>query len=58
LENIAVLRKVKIQADQASSESAEVTLWQYPDSQYVWEVMSMMELGVLELITMDGEVWQ
>jgi len=55
LEKMAVLRKVKIQADQVSSE---FTIAEYPDSQYVWEVMRMIELGVLELITIDGDIWQ
>jgi len=57
LERIAVLRKVKIRADQVS-EVAEFSIAEYPDSQYIWEIMRMMEEGVLELITMDGEFWQ
>ena len=57
LERIAVLRRVKIQADQLS-DSAEFSIAEYPDTQYVWEVMMMIEQGVLELITMDGELWE
>jgi len=57
LERIAVLRKVKIQADQVSN-SAEFSIAEYPDIQYVWEVMMMIEQGILELITMDGEHWE
>ena len=57
LERIAVLRKVKIQADQVSN-SAEFSIAEYPDAQYVWEVMMMIEQGILELITMDGEHWE
>ena len=57
LQRIAVLRKVKIQADQVSN-SAEFSIAEYPDSQYVWEVMMMIEQGILELITMDGELWE
>jgi hypothetical protein len=57
LEQMAVLRKVKIQADQVS-ETAEFSIAEYPDPQYVWEIMRMMEEGILELITMDGEFWQ
>ena len=57
LERIAVLRRVKIQADQLS-DSAEFSIAEYPDTEYVWEVMMMIEQGVLELITMDGELWE
>jgi len=46
---------VKIQADQLS-ESAEFSIAEYPNAQYVWEIMRMMEEGVLEFITMNGEV--
>ena len=56
LSKFAVLRKVKIQADQVS-KSAEFSIAEYPDSQFVWEVMTMMERGSLELITMDGKCW-
>jgi hypothetical protein len=54
LAKFAVLRKVKIQADQVSN-SAEFSIAEYPDSQFIWEVMMMMERGSLELITMDGK---
>ena len=57
LEKVAVVRKVKIRADQVS-DSAEFSIAEYPDPQYVWEVMIMMEQGTLELITMDGELWE
>ena len=56
-ERIAVLRKVKIQADQVLN-SAEFSIAEYPDKEYVWEVMMMIERGVLELITMDGGLWE
>lgn len=56
LDRLAVLRKVRIQADQVS-DSAEFSIAEYPDTQYVWEVMMMMERGILELLTMDGEPW-
>jgi len=57
LEKMAVLRKVKIQADQVS-DTVEFSIAEYPDSQYVLEIKRMMEEGVLELITMDGNFWQ
>jgi len=57
LEKFAILKKVKIQADQVSN-SAEFSIAEYPDSQFVWEVMMMMERGILELITMDGKCWE
>jgi hypothetical protein len=57
LEKMVVLRKVKIRADQVS-ETSEFSIAEYPDSQYVWEIMRMIKEGVLELITMDGELWQ
>ena len=57
LEKMAIMRKVKIQADQVSN-SAEFSIAEYPDTQYVWEVMMMMEQGILELITLDGGLWE
>jgi len=57
LEKIAVLRKAKIKADQIL-ELAEFSIAEYPDPQYVWEIMRLMEEGVLELFTMDGEFWE
>ncbi|KIM44090.1 hypothetical protein M413DRAFT_25570 [Hebeloma cylindrosporum] len=55
-DRLAVLRKVRIQADQVS-DSAEFSIAEYPDTQYVWEVMMMMERGILELLTMGGGRW-
>jgi len=57
LEGMAIMRKIKIQADQVSN-SAVFSIVAYPDTQYVWEVMMMMEQGILELITLDGELWE
>ena len=37
---------------------AEFSIAEYPDVQYVWEVKMMMEQGILELITMDGRLWE
>jgi hypothetical protein len=57
LAKFAVLRKVRIQADQVSN-SADFSIAEYPDSQFIWEVMMMMERGSLELITMEGKCWE
>ena len=57
LAKFAVLEKVKIQADQVSN-SAELSIAEYPDSQFIWEIMTMMEEGILKLITMDGKCWE
>jgi hypothetical protein len=57
LEKIAVLRKVKIQADQLSDLGLS-SIAEYPDSQYAWDILRMIAAGVLELISVDGEFWQ
>ncbi|PPQ67776.1 hypothetical protein CVT25_009081 [Psilocybe cyanescens] len=51
----AILRKVRIQADKALGKSFSIA--EYPDPQYVWEVISMIEVGVLTLLDADGALW-
>ncbi|KIM44077.1 hypothetical protein M413DRAFT_443133 [Hebeloma cylindrosporum] len=57
LEKLPVLRKVRIQADQLL-DSDESRIADYPDPPYVCEVRTMMERGILELLTMDGGQWE
>lgn len=55
-QDTAILRRVRLQADKASGKSFSIA--EYPDPQYVWEVIRMVEVGVLTLLDSDGTVWE
>jgi len=54
---VSTLRRLTIKADQYSMLS-QFSISEYSDPQYIWEVISMMELGVLVLVNKDGESWE
>lgn len=56
LRGVAVLRRATVIADQYS-EVAEFSIAEYSDPRYVWEVVRMVEEGVLALQNMDGSRW-
>ena len=57
MEGMSILRKATIKADQVS-EVAEFSIAEYTDPCYIWEVIRMMEEGVLVLMNMNGMMWQ
>ncbi|KAF8197033.1 hypothetical protein BJ912DRAFT_954579 [Pholiota molesta] len=53
---VALLRQATVVADQYSA-LAEFSIAEYSDPRYVWEVVRMVEEGVLVLRNMDGSGW-
>ena len=54
---VTTLRKATIKADQ-HSEVGSLSIAEYTDPQYVWEIIQMMEAGALRLLNMNGSVWE
>lgn len=56
VDKVAILKKATIKANQYS-EVAEFSIAEYSDPQYIWEIVRMVEEGVLVLMNMDGSPW-
>jgi len=54
---VSTLRRLTIKADQYSMLS-QFSISEYSDPQYIWEVIRMMELGIMILVNKDGESWE
>ena len=53
---VARLRQATIRSDQYS-DVAEFSIAEYSDSRYIWEVVRMVEVGILVLLNRDGSPW-
>ncbi|KAF9483635.1 hypothetical protein BDN70DRAFT_276119 [Pholiota conissans] len=56
IHKVALLKQAVIVADQYS-DVAEFSIAEYSDPQYIWELVRMVEEGVLVLHNMDGSRW-